>query len=579
MAIFHCQIKPLSRSSGRSAIAAAAYRAGDKLIDELTGQLHDYSRKSGVVLSELITPYGGSISRNTLWNTAEAAEKRKDARTARELVIALPSELNAEQRTELARTFAVELSSRYNVAVDLAIHAPNKAGDQRNHHAHLLCTTRQLSWGKDGQAVLGDKADIELSDTKRRSLGLGRVSDEITAVRRLWEGLANGALLKAGQQARIDSRSLKAQGIERLPTQHLGVSASAIERRTGEKSRKRLDWEKDVIEQRISAKSAATLAKRQQEAESAIERLSSDLEAAKVEQRRAEERQALIARVRAANPERKRLTDAVLNGHRYDDERDDTVRRDIAKTEREREQPALKLFILEDIANRPSAEENRALSEANDKLKRAEQRYRQASQEYAEWLAWKREHPILSRTGLYLDTSKIKEAEQDLQQRQAIQQQRTAEHQAAIKAARAEVSDKDSRLSLLHALQEERAEIRQALEASEGQPEWEQAQQKKREEERQAGRLVAHRFVNLANRRYHDRKGESANEWALLPQNLRDLVNHYNRQQTDEGCAEVRERIVERPEVARGIKEALDKVDSQLLRQRQAQSKSRGWSR
>jgi len=235
MAIYHASTKSLSRSSGRSAVAAAAYRAADKLIDERSGQQHDYSKKGGVVHSEIITPsYGMTLTRSALWNAAELAEKRKDARTAREWIIALPSELNAEQRTALARTFAVELSSRYNVAVDLAIHTPNKAGDQRNHHAHLLCTTRQLLW-RDGQAVLDDKASIELSDTKRRSLGLGRVSDEITAVRTLWEDLANGALRKAGQQERIDSRSFKAQGIEQEPTQHLGPVASAMERR-GRKS-------------------------------------------------------------------------------------------------------------------------------------------------------------------------------------------------------------------------------------------------------------------------------------------------------------------------------------------------------
>jgi len=232
MAIYHASTKSISRSSGRSAVAAAAYRAGDKLIDERSGLVHDYSQKGGIIHSEIITPYHDvKVTRSALWNAAEVAEKRKDARTAREWIVALPSELNGEQRGELARTFAVELSSRYQVAIDLAIHAPGKEGDQRNHHAHLLCTTRQLLKGEDGKACLGDKASIELSDTKRRSLGMVRVSDEITTVRQLWEELANGALLKAGRAERIDSRSFKAQGIEQEPTQHLGPVASEMERR------------------------------------------------------------------------------------------------------------------------------------------------------------------------------------------------------------------------------------------------------------------------------------------------------------------------------------------------------------
>lgn len=230
IAIYHASTKPISRSAGRSAVAAAAYRSGSELVDERTGLVHDYTRKGGVESTEIMLPGGGSAERNQLWNAAEAAESRKDSRTAREWVIALPAELDAGQRRELAREFGAALVERYGVAVDVAIHAPDREGDNRNHHAHVLTTTRQVS--RDGETVrMGDKATIELSDKKRRELGLCPAADEVKAVRELWEQTANRALEQAGRAERIDSRSLEAQGIDREATQHLGPVASDMERR------------------------------------------------------------------------------------------------------------------------------------------------------------------------------------------------------------------------------------------------------------------------------------------------------------------------------------------------------------
>lgn len=231
MAIFHASTKSISRSAGRSAVAAIAYRTACRLVDERTGQVHDYTRKGGVLSTEILLPDGSSAERNALWNAAEAAEKRKDARTAREWVIALPSELDAQQRQELAVGFGIELATRYGVAVDLAIHAPDHEGDNRNHHAHILTTTRQVHRDETGALLLGKKAVIELSDRDRRALGLGAIGEEITAVRKLWEQTANRALEQAGRAERIDSRSLKAQGIDREATRHMGPSATEMERR------------------------------------------------------------------------------------------------------------------------------------------------------------------------------------------------------------------------------------------------------------------------------------------------------------------------------------------------------------
>lgn len=219
MAIFHCQAKSTSRAKGQSAVAASAYRAGVCLTDERTGEVADYRRKQGVEFSEIVIPEGiPSIERGELWNMAEAAEKRKDAKTAREWELALPSELDELQRVEVTREFAHALTVRYGVAVDIAIHAPGKEGDHRNHHAHLLTTTR--TFGSEG---LSEKTRI--LDSPRTS------GPEIAHMRRHWEELCNAVLERAGYEARIDHRTLKEQGVYRLPTRHMGPAATAMMRR------------------------------------------------------------------------------------------------------------------------------------------------------------------------------------------------------------------------------------------------------------------------------------------------------------------------------------------------------------
>jgi ATP-dependent exoDNAse (exonuclease V) alpha subunit len=137
-----------------------AYRAGEKLTNERDGITHDYTAKQGVEHAEIVLPEGVSADwardRSDLWNAAEFAEKRKDARVAREFEIALPHELSPEQRLEATRDFARELANRYGAAIDFAIHSPHDASDVRNHHAHVMMTTRQVM--EDG---LGDKTYLE----------------------------------------------------------------------------------------------------------------------------------------------------------------------------------------------------------------------------------------------------------------------------------------------------------------------------------------------------------------------------------------------------------------------------------
>lgn len=273
MAIYHLSVKAISRSAGRSATAAAAYRAGVEITDTRTGEVHDYTRKRGIVSADLVLPAGApewAADRSALWNAAEHAERRKDSCVAREYEVALPSELTAEARRELAVAFAKELADREGCAVDVCIHEPSKGGDNRNHHAHIMRTTRQV--GAEG---LGAKLDTEKA-------GRNRAAD-LEAVRARWAELTNEHLRRHGVEATVDHRSLKAQGIDREPTQHLGPTATAIERRTGQVSRKRQDFDQDMAERLARAKQAGELQRQGQVLERSILDLSGDLAAAKAE--------------------------------------------------------------------------------------------------------------------------------------------------------------------------------------------------------------------------------------------------------------------------------------------------------
>lgn len=240
MAIFHATTKPISRSSGRSSTASAAYRAGCEIEDKRTGIKHDYSKRSGVVFAVAFDKDLQTIDRSKLWNLAESAEKRKDGRTAREWILAIPNELvpsdpseqsdvNQNHGAMAAIKFAQTLAEKYNIAVDVAIHSPDKQGDNRNHHAHIMTTTRQFSRTDDGMN-LGDKSTIELSNTKRKTLGLGTSSEDIKELREVWANIANDALEKQGINERIDHRSNKERGLDIKPTIKMGWKASSLER-------------------------------------------------------------------------------------------------------------------------------------------------------------------------------------------------------------------------------------------------------------------------------------------------------------------------------------------------------------
>ena len=188
-------------------VAAAAYRSGESLTNEQDKREHDYRKRAhDVEFKRVLVPTDGTLSelkRSTLWNAAEAAEKRKNSRTGREFVLALPHELNQEQRAQLAEDFARELVKRYKVAADVCIHKPAKQGDERNHHAHILITTRSVSMSEDGSLtpVFGDKAPLEWSDKQRQEKGLSKAADEMKELREKWAELANKALERQARQS------------------------------------------------------------------------------------------------------------------------------------------------------------------------------------------------------------------------------------------------------------------------------------------------------------------------------------------------------------------------------------------
>lgn len=218
MAIYHLSVKTVSRSSGQSAVAAAAYRSGEKLTDYTTGEVKDYTRKGGVLGKRIITPIQNfNISREELWNMAEQAEKRKNSTVAREIEVALPAELSADEREKLVTLFCHSLAQKHQVAVDYAIHEPSRKGDERNYHAHILMTTRRLN--QDG--TLGEKTR-EWDDKKQGA-------ETVKYWRENWAYFSNMLLEKYGEK--IDSRTLKEQGVDREPTKHKGVIATAMERK------------------------------------------------------------------------------------------------------------------------------------------------------------------------------------------------------------------------------------------------------------------------------------------------------------------------------------------------------------
>src|SRR5712692_3071312 len=212
MAIYHFQVKIISRSQGRSAVAAAAYRSASELDDQRQGQSFDYSDKPNVVHSEIFSPTNAPAwvhDRESLWNAVEAGEKRKDSQVAREVEFAIPQELSQTEGIALAREFVQREFVAHGMVADLNVH-----WEEDNPHAHVMLTMREVSEQGFGRKVI-EWNRVEL----------------LKAWREHWADLANEHLHRQGHDMRIDHRSYQDQGVELEPTSHLGKAVDEMRAR------------------------------------------------------------------------------------------------------------------------------------------------------------------------------------------------------------------------------------------------------------------------------------------------------------------------------------------------------------
>lgn len=250
MAIYHCSVKNISRSSGRSAVACAAYRSGEELEDLETGITHDYRKKTGIAFTEIFLCKNAPEkfqNREELWNEVEKIEKAADARLAREIEVAIPRELSLEEMKNLVAGYAKMLTEE-GMCVDAAIHL--KVG---NPHAHLMCTTRKIkadgTWDQKEKKVYaldesGNKIPVIDPETGEQKIGArGRriwkrvtvaandlnAKENVEKWRKMWSEHCN-AYLEPEQQ--IDHRSYERQGKkDMIPTIHEGYAAREMEKR------------------------------------------------------------------------------------------------------------------------------------------------------------------------------------------------------------------------------------------------------------------------------------------------------------------------------------------------------------
>ncbi len=216
MAIYRLSVKTIGRGDGRSAVACAAYRAGEALYDESSEQLFDYSRRREETEAFVAAPEGAPAwaeDRERLWNEVERAERRRDARLAREVLLALPREVPVARQRELVEGYVRWAFVRHGMVADVSIHLGTPE-DRGNPHAHVMLTTRRV--GPEG---FGKK---ERDWDKKGELG---------GWRKAWQGHANRALEREGSRERIDHRSYAARGIDREPGLHEGVAVRRLEER------------------------------------------------------------------------------------------------------------------------------------------------------------------------------------------------------------------------------------------------------------------------------------------------------------------------------------------------------------
>ena len=270
MALYHFHVGQIKRSAGRSAVECAAYRAGEKLYSEYYGLVSDYTRKGGVVYSEILRPPHAPreyADRQTLWNAVEDAERNKNAQLAYSFDIALQNEFTLEENIELARKFLLDNFISCGMIADFAVHQPDKEGGIANPHFHVMCPIRPLNpdgtWGAKQRRVYREDGKFDAVPTT----DWGK-PETLEAWREAWASMCNAKFEEKGLPCRIDHRSYERQGIEQAPTVHEGVavrqmeakgivtdkgehnrwikSASAMLRTQGERIKTLVDWLSDA---------------------------------------------------------------------------------------------------------------------------------------------------------------------------------------------------------------------------------------------------------------------------------------------------------------------------------------------
>ena len=241
MAIYHLSIKIISRGKGKSEVAASAYRSGETIKNEYDGIVHDFTRKGGITHTEILLPQNAPqefSDRGTLWNSVERIEKSKNSQLAREIEIALPKELDKEKQIEPVQEYVKENFVKVGMCADIALHDKNDG----NPHAHILLTMRPLNedktWGAKSKKEYildnnGEKIKLKNDNYKTKKIDTvdWNEQDKAEQWRKAWADIANKYLEENSIQEKVDHRSYQRQGIEQIPTIHLGVSASQIEKK------------------------------------------------------------------------------------------------------------------------------------------------------------------------------------------------------------------------------------------------------------------------------------------------------------------------------------------------------------
>ena len=233
MALYHFHVGQIKRSAGRSVVECAAYRAGEKLYSEYYGLVSDYTRKGGVIHTEILLPSHAPreyADRQTLWNAVEEAERNKNAQLAYSFDIALQNEFTMEENISLARHFLLDNFVSHGMIADFAVHQPDKDGGIANPHFHVMCPIRPLNpdgtWGAKQRRVYREDGKFDAVPTT----DWGR-PETLEEWRETWAALCNAKFEEKGLPDRIDHRSYERQGIEQLPTVHEGVAVRQMEAR------------------------------------------------------------------------------------------------------------------------------------------------------------------------------------------------------------------------------------------------------------------------------------------------------------------------------------------------------------